>query len=132
VNRLSSATLAGLPVDVIRPNYDRAAVTCGVVHIGIGAFNRAHQAVFFDDALNGGDLRWGIVAASLRSPAVRDQMEPQDGLYTMLVRDGSAEQARVIGAVQRVIGAGESPGADRRDGVGRHAYRHADHYREGL
>ncbi len=111
MNRLSSATLAGLPDDVIRPNYDRAAVTCGVVHIGIGAFNRAHQAVFFDDALNGGDLRWGIVAASLRSPAVRDQMEPQDGLYTMLVRDGSAEQARVIGAVQRVIVAPENPRA---------------------
>ncbi|MFD1107327.1 mannitol dehydrogenase family protein [Sphingobium olei] len=111
MKRLSSAALADLPGDVIRPAYDRVAVRCGVVHIGIGAFHRAHQAVFFDDALNGGDLRWGIVAASLRSPAVRDQMEPQDGLYTMLVRDGAAEQARVIGAVQRVIVAPEEPQA---------------------
>lgn len=111
MTRLSSATLAGLPANVARPAYDRAAVTCGVVHIGIGAFHRAHQAVVFDDALNAGDLRWGIVAASLRSPGVRDQMQPQDGLYTMLVRDGSAEQARIVGAVQRVIVAPEDPQA---------------------
>ena len=111
MSRLSSATLAQLPADVTLPSYDRAAVTCGVVHIGIGAFHRAHQAVVFDDALNAGDLRWGIIAASLRSPAVRDQMQPQDGLYTMLVRDGAAEQARIIGAVQQVIVAPEEPQA---------------------
>ncbi|MEK7343578.1 MAG: mannitol dehydrogenase family protein [Pseudomonadota bacterium] len=111
MKRLSAATLADLPDDVIRPGYDRAAVRCGVVHLGIGAFHRAHQAAFFDDALNAGDLRWGIVAASLRSPAVRDQMAPQDGLYTMLVRDGAAEQARIIGAVRQVIVAPEEPEA---------------------
>ncbi|MES2173487.1 MAG: mannitol dehydrogenase family protein [Pseudomonadota bacterium] len=111
MSRLSFETLASLPANVLRPGYDRAAVQCGVVHIGIGAFHRAHQAVVFDDVLNAGDLRWGIIAASLRSPAVRDQMQPQDGLYTMLVRDGAAQQARVIGAVQRVIVAPEEPQA---------------------
>ena len=111
MTRLSSQTLAALPTDVVLPAYDRAAVTCGVVHIGIGAFHRAHQAVVFDDALNAGDLRWGIIAASLRSSSVRDQMQPQDGLYTMLVRDGAAEQARIIGAVQRVIVAPDEPQA---------------------
>lgn len=103
MSRLSSQTLASLPADVIRPGYDRAQVKAGVVHLGIGAFHRAHQAVLFDNALNAGDLRWGIIAASLRSPSVRDQMVPQDGLYTMLVRDGGSEQARIIGAVQDVI-----------------------------
>lgn len=109
MSRLSAATLDSLPADVVRPAYDRASVSCGVVHLGIGAFHRAHQAVVFDDALNAGDLRWGITAASLRSPSVRDQMVPQDGLYTMLVRDGSQEQARVIGAVQEVIVAPQDP-----------------------
>ena len=66
MSRLSSATLATLPADVARPRYDRGAVRCGVVHLGIGAFHRAHQAVVFEQALNAGDLRWGIVAASLR------------------------------------------------------------------
>lgn len=111
MRRLSSATLDPLPDDVIRPAYDRAAVRAGVVHLGIGAFHRAHQATVFDDVLNAGDLRWGIVAASLRSPLVRDQMAPQDGLYTMLVRDGSSERARIIGSVQRVIVAQEEPQA---------------------
>lgn len=108
---LSSVTLSALPADVARPGYDRAAVKRGVVHLGIGAFHRAHQAAVFDDCLNAGDLRWGIVAASLRSPGVRDQMTPQDGLYTMLVRDGSSEQARIIGAVQQVLVAPEDPAA---------------------
>lgn len=110
MTRLSAATLSHLPADVLRPGYDRAAMKTGVVHIGIGAFHRAHQAVVFDDAMNAGDLRWGIVAASLRSPAVRDQMVPQDGLYTMLVRDGSTEQARIVGAVREVIVAPQEPG----------------------
>lgn len=109
MTRLATATLDDLPADVVRPAYDRAAVSCGVVHLGIGAFHRAHQAVVFDDALNAGDLRWGIVAASLRSPAVHGQMVPQDGLYTMLVRDGSAEQARIVGAVRDVIVAPQDP-----------------------
>ncbi|WP_375195830.1 mannitol dehydrogenase family protein [Sphingobium sp.] len=111
MTRLSSATLNILPEYVIRPAYDRAAVRCGVVHLGIGAFHRAHQAVIFDDALNAGDLRWGIVGASLRSPQVRDQMTPQDGLYTLSVRDGETVQRRIIGAVGRVIVAPEGPRA---------------------
>lgn len=107
--RLSLATLDRVPGDVVRPAYDRAQVRVGVVHLGIGAFHRAHQAAMFDDVLNAGDLRWGIVAASLRSPTVRDQMEPQDGLYTMLVRDGTRQTARIIGAVQKVLIAPEAP-----------------------
>jgi fructuronate reductase len=105
------ATLAGLPADVARPAYDRDAVTCGVVHLGIGAFHRAHQAMIFEAALNSGDLRWGITAASLRSPAVRDQMAPQDGLYTCLVRDGAEERPQVVGAVREVLVAPEDPAA---------------------
>lgn len=109
MTRLCAATLDCIPDNVVRPAYDRAAVSCGVVHLGIGAFHRAHQAVVFEDAMNAGDLRWGITAASLRSPAVRDQMAPQDGFYTLVVRDGRTEQARIIGAVQKVIVAPEAP-----------------------
>lgn len=111
MRRLSNATLDGLPGDVERPGYDRGAVRTGVVHLGIGAFHRAHQAVVFDDALRAGDPRWGIVGVSLRSPGVRDQLQPQDGLYTVLVRDGAVERARVIGAVQGVLVAPEDPAA---------------------
>ena len=111
MDRLTDATLASLPADIERPGYDRSAVKTGVVHLGIGAFHRAHQAVWFDDALRAGDLRWGVLGASLRSADVHDQLAPQDGLYTLLVRDGDQTQARIIGAVQGVLVAPRDPGA---------------------
>jgi len=111
VIRLNDAVLSGLPSDVARPAYDRRRVTTGVVHLGIGAFHRAHQAVVFDDALASGDLRWGVLGASLRSPGVRDQLNPQDGLYTLVVRDGAEEHLRVIGAGRGVLVGPEDPAA---------------------
>ncbi len=96
--RLSEATLDRLPAWVTRPRLRPAP---RVVHLGIGAFHRAHQAVTFDD------LGWGIRAASLRSPAVRDAMAPQDHLYSLVV----GEEVRVIGAVREVIVAPENPRA---------------------
>lgn len=110
-DRLSNATLAGLPADVERPAYDRAAVKVGVVHLGIGAFHRAHQADVFDRALAAGDLRWGVRGVSLRSPDVARQLNPQDGLYTLLVRDGDQTRTRIIGAVLDVLFAPEDPAA---------------------
>ncbi len=109
--RLSAAALDRLPADVAWPGYDRAAVTRGVVHLGIGAFHRAHQAALFEAALASGDMRWGVTGVSLRSGDVRDQLAPQDGLYTLLVRDGTEERAQVVGAVQEVLVAPENPKA---------------------
>lgn len=111
VARLDSATLAALPPQVVRPARDRTAILTGVVHLGIGAFHRAHQAVVFDDALNAGDLRWGVLGASLRSPEVRNQLVPQNGLYTLVVEDGATRSMRIVGAVQTVMVATENPAA---------------------
>lgn len=111
MTRLDEAALTGLSDDVVRPGYDRTATRTGVVHLGIGAFHRAHQAVMFDDALKSGDLRWGVLGASLRSPGVRDQLNPQDGLYTLVVRDGEREDLRVIGACRSVMVGPEDPAA---------------------
>lgn len=111
IGRLSNTTLAALPSHVTRPAYDRAAVKTGVVHLGVGAFHRSHQAVVFEDALASGDLRWGVLGASLRSPGVRDQLNPQDGLYSVVVREGDRRDVRVIGAIQSVLVALEDPAA---------------------
>lgn len=111
MTRLNQAALERLPDEVERPGYDRAAVKTGVVHLGIGAFHRAHQAVVFDDALKAGDLRWGVLGASLRSPGVRDQLNPQDGLYTLVVRDGAEERLRVLGACKGILVGPEDPTA---------------------
>jgi fructuronate reductase len=72
------------------------------VHLGIGAFHRAHQAVFTENAmaLAGGD--WGICGVSQRSATVVDQLAPQDGLYSVAVRSGDGEDLRVVGAVREL------------------------------
>lgn len=111
MTRLSRAALAHLPPEVVRPSYDRADVRSGIVHLGIGAFHRAHMAEYIDSVLASGDLRWGITGVSLRSPGVRDQLDPQDGLYTLVKRDGTGDSLRVIGAVDRVLVATDDPAA---------------------
>jgi fructuronate reductase len=109
--RLSDATLGDLPAAVARPRYDRRAVRAGIVHLGLGAFHRAHQAVFADDALGAGETGWGITAVSLRSPATRDALTPQDGLYGFALRDGETTRVRVIGSLARILVAPEAPEA---------------------
>src|SRR6478735_3560452 len=111
MQRLSNATLARLPQDFARPVYDRGTVATGIVHLGLGAFQRAHQAMYTEAALNAGDHRWGILGASLRSPAVRDALKPQDGLYTLAVRGAEGERLQVVGAVKDVLVAPENPEA---------------------
>ena len=107
MTRLSRAALADLPGDITRPRAE--APVPGIVHLGLGAFHRAHQAVFTEDAMaaEGGD--WGIVGVSLRSPSTRDALAPQDGLYSVLERDGDADRLRVVGAVVGSLVAPESP-----------------------
>lgn len=96
--RLTAATL-GAPLP-----YDRAAVTPGIVHLGIGAFHRAHMAVYVDDLLSR-DPRWGIVGASLRRPDTRDALAPQDFLYTVAIRGATGTTNRVIGSILDILDA---------------------------
>jgi fructuronate reductase len=101
--RLSSTTLGALPESVARPRYDRDARGIGIVHFGIGAFHRAHMAVYTDDVMAGGEGDWRILGVSLRSAGVRDQMRPQDRLYTLVERSASGSKAGIIGAVADVL-----------------------------
>jgi fructuronate reductase len=79
--------------------------------MGMGAFHRAHQAVYTEDAnAASGDL-WDITGVSLRSPAVAAQLNPQDGLYTVSIRSTGSTQNRLIGAVREVLVAPRNPDA---------------------
>jgi fructuronate reductase len=109
--RLSLNTLDRLPADCACPAYDVGAVRIGIVHLGIGAFHRAHQAVYVDDRLAAGETEWAICGASLRSPETADALGPQDGLYTVAIRSGLGEQLRAIGAVRRLLVAPQGPTA---------------------
>lgn len=111
MNRLNKNLLSQLPADVTTPAYNHTALVPGIVHLGIGAFHRAHQAFYTDAVLNkfGGD--WGIIGSSLRSAGVRDQLVPQDCLYTLVERSGDGEKLQVIGAVTDTLVGPENPAA---------------------
>lgn len=109
MTRLSSSS--NLPADIATPSYDRGALKSGIVHLGTGAFHKAHQAAATDDALaaSGGD--WMITGVSLRSGDVADQLNPQDGLYTLMVRGPDGVAPRVIGSIRKVLVAPREPDA---------------------
>jgi fructuronate reductase len=99
--RLSADALSHLPAAVLRPSYAREATRIGIVHIGPGAFHRAHQAMYLDDLL-AADPQWAICGVSLHSPEVREALQPQDGLYTVALLD-ERPVLRVIGALRELL-----------------------------
>jgi fructuronate reductase len=107
--RLSNASLDRLPGHVRRPGYDRARVTPGIVHLGVGAFHRAHQAVVIDDLLAAGTTDWGIVGASLRNSDTHDALAPQDGLYAVAIQSGAVTEHRVVGSIMKTEVARANP-----------------------
>ena len=105
--RLCLADLGRVP-EPWRPTPDPRQLSVGIVHLGIGAFHRAHQAVYTQDALaTGTGAEWGICGVTQRSPAVAEALLPQDGLYSVLQRSEHNTGIRVIGAVRQVLFSGE-------------------------
>lgn len=114
-HRLSTANLRGISAsgEVSTPSYDRGAVRPGIVHFGVGAFHRAHQALVIDELLSRGLAQdWGIVGVGLMPADVRtrDALISQDCLYTLVEKhnNGSA-QARVIGSIIDYLYAPDAP-----------------------
>ncbi len=101
--RLSTATLARVPAKVARPTYDRSALTPGIVHLGIGAFCRAHLATYTDEVLATGAKDWGIVGIDLLALDMRAALKPQDCLYTLINRIDGEDRLRVVGSFLDVM-----------------------------
>lgn len=100
--RLSNATLGDLPEQVLRPTYDRAALTPGIVHIGLGNFHRAHQAWYLHRLMQQGEaLDWAIIGAGVRpgDAAMRDKLAAQDYLTTLIELRPDGTSAEVTGAM---------------------------------
>ena len=90
------------PDTVQLPAYDRARLTAGIVHIGLGNFHRAHMAVYLDDLFAMGQgLDWALIGAGVRAPdtAMRDALVAQDCLSTVITLDPAGKSARRIGAM---------------------------------
>lgn len=89
--------------NVIYPSYKRDEISIGIVHLGLGAFHRSHQAMYTEQLLNqqgGGD--WGICAVSFRNEALQAQLKQQDNLYTTAILDVE-DSFHVVGAIKEVL-----------------------------
>ncbi|MBU2953781.1 mannitol dehydrogenase family protein [Marinobacter sp. F3R08] len=111
--KLNETTLPDLPAGVSRPQYNRAHLKHGIVHIGVGGFHRAHQAMYTDRLLQQGDNDdWAICGVGLREAdrAMQSALGEQDGLYTLieLGSDGT-NKLSVIGAITDYLFAPDDP-----------------------
>ena len=104
MSRLSNSTVSR--ATAYCPTYDRNELGIGIVHLGPGAFHRAHQAAFTDSAIAKSGGNWGICAVSLNSTNVKEALAPQDGLYTLAIKDKNPSY-RIIGSIKEVLCARE-------------------------
>ncbi len=111
MQKLHPDVLANLPKSVAVPAFDRTQVGVGIVHLGIGAFHRAHQQEYTHDFLAGGNTEWGICGVDLLGPEVRDKLAPQDLLYTIGVLGAEGEQLKVIGSLRELMVGPDAPAA---------------------
>jgi len=100
---------AKLPAPVLRSAIGPGQVRPGIVHLGLGAFHRAHQAIFTEDAIaaSGGD--WGIIGVSLRSHDIVDALKAQDMLYSVTVRQAASDTVRVVATIVDALAASLDP-----------------------
>jgi mannitol-1-phosphate/altronate dehydrogenase len=105
---LNSATLAHHARRLSVPTYDRRALARGVVHLSVGSFHRAHQAVYFEAlARRGLGDGWALTGVGLRRRDMKEVLEAQDGLYTVVARSPAGDEAQVVGIITRYLFAPE-------------------------
>ncbi|MEL7115731.1 MAG: mannitol dehydrogenase family protein [Pseudomonadota bacterium] len=111
--RLSNATLGDLPPEIARPSYDRARLTPGIVHIGLGNFHRAHQAWYLHRLMQAGEAQdWAIIGAGVRpgDAVMREKLLAQDCLTTLIELDPSGTRAEVTGSMIDFVEVAEGNG----------------------
>jgi mannitol 2-dehydrogenase len=106
---LSAESLSRLDPRIAIPSYDRSVLGGGIVHIGVGGFHRAHQAVYLDDVCRSGNSEWSITGAGVLSSDAHmsESLAAQDHLYALVTRDERATDVRVIGSITDYLLAAE-------------------------
>ena len=99
--RLDLDTLHRVPV-AARPLIQPGSVRPGIVHLGLGAFHRAHQAVYTEEAISAAGGDWAIVGVAPRSPELIERLAAQDGLFSVTSVDAAESCTRVVGALAAV------------------------------
>ncbi|WP_432839263.1 mannitol dehydrogenase family protein [Dactylosporangium sp. CA-092794] len=110
MERLSRSTVDGLD-PALRPAIRPGEAGTGILHLGLGAFHRAHQAVYTEDAIAAAGGDWAIAAVAPRSRDVLDALLEQDRLYSVLTLDGADVRPRVLGVHAELLHAASDPAA---------------------
>ena len=118
------ANITALPVNndllarpikgVKTPSYKRDALKVGIVHLGVGAFHRSHQALYLDDLAEGHGVNdWGICGVGImpQDKAMKEALHKQSCLYTLVEKSGAQSSARLIGSLVKYIFGYEDPAA---------------------
>ena len=108
---LRASTLGQLADTISRPWYDRSRISHGIVHIGVGGFNRSHLAVYLDDLLGSSESnRWGEFGVGLlpHDKLTHSALREQDFLYGLLNVDSNQVRYRIIGSLTGHLYAPES------------------------
>ncbi|MCU7727415.1 mannitol dehydrogenase family protein [Actinoplanes sp. KI2] len=107
---LGLATLGRVPA-ASRPRITPGDAGAGIVHLGLGAFHRAHQAVFTEDAMAAAGGNWGIAGVAPRSVTVLDALRAQDRLYSVTTLAAEGRSTRVVGSLASLHHAAGDPDA---------------------
>ena len=111
--KLNQENLSKIADRISIPAYDRSVIKTGIVHVGVGGFHRAHQALYTDQLLHDSSIiDWGICGVALlpHDKKIYDILKNRDGLYTLMVKefDGSLSK-RVVGSITDLLFAPENP-----------------------
>ena len=87
------------------PRYERGALRPGLVHLGVGAFHRCHQAEYNEDAIEAGAENRFITGINLHPPRLGETLGEQDGLFSRALREAGEVRTRVIGCLRRGLDA---------------------------
>jgi len=111
-HKLNGANLSSLAERVTLPTYNRTSLAPSILHIGVGGFHRAHQALYLDKlAQEGVTMGWGERGIGLLAGDKRmaEALGPQDYLYTLVERDAAGDNARIVGSMTSYLFAPDAP-----------------------
>ena len=109
MTQLNAASLGTVRGHVITPAYDRKSRGIGIVHLGLGAFHKAHQAFYTDAAMAADGGGWKIIGVSMRNEKIAADFNAQDGLFTLVDRGINGATAQVIGSIDQALCAASQP-----------------------
>ncbi|WP_454878558.1 mannitol dehydrogenase family protein [Serratia inhibens] len=95
---------SALPAAIAQPGYARERIKPRIVHLGFGAFFRAHQAVYAEQLANDRAGDWGYCVISMHNGQQKiADLQQQDLLYTVAEMDGNGWRGRTIGVIRQAL-----------------------------